>query len=141
MGGKIIHSFFCKKNCPGADPYVRARGNPYVHCPGTPSFFQFLHLKGSLPFFSKFYSSWKLRFPIFSCALPGISKNVSSWKERRFLPFTANFSQKKFPKISKNVSSWKLPFFSKFYSSWETHAIQKKEKNFFKKRLDKNQKV
>ena len=83
--------------------------------PGRPfQFFPILTFKGSFPFFSKFYRSWKLRFrfPVISCALPKISKKVSSWeesppeiskkvsswKERRFLPFTVSFFQKKFSK-------------------------------------------
>jgi hypothetical protein len=132
-----VSSFFWKI-CPGRSIHSRP-GDPYVHYPGFPSFFQFLHLKEALPFFSNFYSSWKPPF---------FSNFYSSWKLRFRAP-SRNFqkcwqlerlpllTKEKLPKISKKVSSWKLPFFSKFYSSWETHLLEcdpEKGKKFFQKK-------
>lgn len=111
-----VSSFFWKF-LPGGSIHSCPGGSIRL-LPGLFQFFPILTFKGSLPFFSKFYRSWKLRFrfPIISCALPGIYKFSTSWKECRFLPFTTNFSQrKKFPKIYKNVSSWEtllLPNFT-----------------------------
>jgi hypothetical protein len=69
--------------------------------PGRFQFFPILTFKGSLPGISKFYSSWKLRFP---APFQEFTKMLAAGK-------SANFSQrKKFPGISKNVSSWKTHF-------------------------------
>jgi hypothetical protein len=137
------------------DPYIRARAihtlapeDPYVHCPGRSirslpgrPVFLTLTFKVRLPFFSKFYRSWKLPFfskfyrswklPFFSkfyrsWESPKFSKNVSSWKECRFLAFTTNFFQeKKLPKFSKNVSSWGSHFFPNFTEAEKTQNFPK----------------
>ena len=134
-----VSSFFLEI-LPGRS--IRSRpGRSIRSLPGLFQFFPIFTFKVSLPGFSKFYRSWKLRFrfPVISCALPGISKFSSSWKECRFLPFTANFSQRKnFPKIYKNVSSWKTHFFPNFTEAgkpiyWK--AIQEKENVFLWKYL------
>lgn len=102
-----------------------ARGDPYVYYPGFSSFFQFLLLKEAFHFFPNFTEagSCVFRFPVISCALPGIYKFSTSWKECHFLPFTANFSQRKnSQKFTKMLAAGK-PFYYQI--------LQKLEKYFY----------
>lgn len=90
---KSENSSFFWKFCPGRSIHSRP-GDPYVHCPGDPSFFQCLHLKEDSHFFPNFTEAG-------SCV----------------------FVFQLFPEPPKNFQKcWQLenPFITKFYSSWKT---------------------
>lgn len=120
---------------------------------GNPSsFFQFLQQLEAAPFqeFPKMLAAGKTATShhLLPTSSKETSRNFQIFQQLGKVPlltiYCQLFPKKKLPKISKKVSSWKLPFFSKFYGSWETHFLEndpEKGKKFFKKKLDKNQKV
>ena len=98
---------------PGKIHTFTARGDPYVHCPGFSQFFPVLTFKGSLPFFPKFYRSWKLRFrfPVISSAFQEFPKMLAAGKGAASYHLLPTFPKgKNFQKFTKMLAAGK-PFY------------------------------
>jgi hypothetical protein len=110
-----VSSFFWKF-CPGRS--IRSRpGDPYVHCPGFSSFFQFLHLKEAFHFFPNFTAagSCVFVFQLFPAPFQEFPKMLAAGKSAASYHLLPTFSkEKEFPnfqqKFTKMLAAGK-PFF------------------------------
>lgn len=99
---KSENSSFFWKFCPGRSIHSRP-GDPYVHCPGAPSFFQCLHLKEDSHFFPNFTEagSCVFVFQLFPAPFQKFPKKLAAGKSAAYyhlLPTSPKETPKNFQK-------------------------------------------